>query len=71
MHQAARGSYELCPVCYWEDDGVQFSDPDYEGGANAESLNQARANFRKLGASSPSAASHVRPPLPEERPVAN
>jgi hypothetical protein len=38
------GSYELCPVCYWEDDQIQFRDPDYVGGANAESLNEARAN---------------------------
>jgi hypothetical protein len=62
------GSYELCPVCDWEDDGVQFRDPDYEGGANRESLNVARANFRKLGASSPDALSQVRPPRPEEKP---
>ena len=62
------GSYALCPVCDWEDDGVQFADPDHEGGANAESLNQARANFRKFGASSPSSVSCVRPPRPEELP---
>lgn len=66
--QPPPGSYTLCPVCYWEDDSVQFADPDYEGGANSESLNQARANFRKLGASSPSAVSCVRPPRPEELP---
>ncbi len=36
------GSFELCPVCDWEDDSVQFADPDYEGGANRESLNVAR-----------------------------
>ena len=69
LHEATRGSYELCPVCDWEDDGVQFSDPEYEGGANSESLNQARANFRTLGASSPAAILRVRPPLDEERPV--
>ena len=45
--------YDICPICFWEDDGVQFADPDYEGGANEESLNAARANFRSLGASSP------------------
>jgi hypothetical protein len=62
------GSYELCPVCYWEDDGIQFEDPTYEGGANKESLNAARANFRTFGASSRSALSHVRRPLAEEEP---
>jgi hypothetical protein len=60
------GSYELCPVCYWEDDGVQFADPDYVGGANLESLNQAKANFRQLGASAASAVPFVRKPTPEE-----
>lgn len=27
------GSFEICPVCYWEDDDVQFLDPEYRGGA--------------------------------------
>ena len=41
------GSWEICDICNWEDDAVQFSDPGYEGGANIESLNQARERFRK------------------------
>ncbi|MDQ0472436.1 CPCC family cysteine-rich protein [Labrys wisconsinensis] len=36
------GAYEICPACGWEDDPVQRADPDYAGGANAPSLNQAR-----------------------------
>lgn len=40
-----RGTYDLCPVCGWEDDGVQYDDPDYRGGANLESLNEARTAF--------------------------
>jgi hypothetical protein len=63
------GSYELCPVCWWEDDQVQFRDPGYRGGANEESLNEARENFRVLRASSPGAVKNVRPPLDEERPT--
>lgn len=39
----APGSYELCPVCNWENDGVQYADPNYRGGANAESLIDAHA----------------------------
>ena len=39
------GSWEMCSVCNWEDDDVQFRNPDYEVGANRESLNQARAKF--------------------------
>ena len=36
------GSYEICPVCNWEDDSVQEEDPSYGGGANVMSLNEAR-----------------------------
>ncbi|MCC8042205.1 MAG: hypothetical protein LIO69_01545 [Oscillospiraceae bacterium] len=32
--------------CGWENDGVQYDDPDYAGGANPESLNE----YRKLWA---------------------
>jgi hypothetical protein len=42
-----RGAYEVCAVCGWEDDPAQSSDPDLAGGANRESLNQARANWRR------------------------
>lgn len=38
--------FEVCPICGWEDDGVQRDDPDYEGGANKMSLNQARAAWK-------------------------
>jgi len=39
------GRYEICEVCEWEDDPVQSADPDYTGGANKLSLNQARAEW--------------------------
>lgn len=32
----------ICKVCGWEDDGIQYDDPDYAGGANVLSLNQYR-----------------------------
>lgn len=41
-----RGAYEICGVCGWEDDPAQSGAPDLAGGANRESLNQARANWR-------------------------
>lgn len=62
------GTYEICPVCYWEDDPVQFEDPLYAGGANRVSLIQARQNFLKLGASSPEFVCDVRSPQDEEKP---
>lgn len=30
---AMPGSYEICPVCFWEDDGVQFRWPTMAGGS--------------------------------------
>lgn len=37
------GTYEICEVCGWEDDPFQSENPDYPGGANELSLNQARS----------------------------
>ncbi|RJE75171.1 hypothetical protein BGP76_18880 [Reichenbachiella sp. MSK19-1] len=42
--------YSICPICYWEDDPVQFEEPYYEGGANRVSLIQARINYNEFGA---------------------
>ena len=36
------GSFEICPLCGWEDDSVQLQAPGYAGGANAESLCEAQ-----------------------------
>lgn len=60
------GSFEVCPVCAWEDDSLQFASPDSSDGANAVSLNDARKNFRAFGASDRALVDKVRPALPEE-----
>ncbi len=36
------GSYDLCEVCGWEDDGVQLANPACSGGANCKSLMEAQ-----------------------------
>ncbi len=61
------GHFEICPVCYWEDDNIQRDDPDYRGGANDISLNEARKNYKKIGAMSQEYCDMVRPPLDKER----
>jgi hypothetical protein len=53
-----RGQFELCPVCYWEDDGMDQSNPKLE---------QARENYQKLGASAERWLHDVRPPRTGER----
>lgn len=40
-------NFEVCPICGWEDDGIQRDDPDYEGGANTMSLNQMREYWKQ------------------------
>jgi hypothetical protein len=62
------GTYEICKVCFWEDDGVQFNDPDYEGGANEVSLGQARDNYREFVVSQLRFRANVRPPRSDEQP---
>lgn len=64
--QQPPGTFAHCEVCWWEDDPAQFADPDYEGCANAPSLNQARAYFREIGVSDPKLKGHERAPRREE-----
>jgi hypothetical protein len=62
------GTFEICPVCFWEDDNVQFEDIDFEGGANKESLRQARMNFKKYRVFSLEFIKNIRNPFPSEIP---
>ncbi len=62
------GTYEVCPVCYWEDDPVQANDPDYTGGANKMSLTAAKKSYLICEAIAEQFASIVRKPLPNEVP---
>lgn len=36
------GSYMICEICNWEDDGVQLANPCSKGGANGYSLAEAQ-----------------------------
>ncbi|SCG80361.1 CPCC family cysteine-rich protein [Micromonospora rifamycinica] len=65
-----RGCFEICDVCFWEDDGQDDQDADrVRGGPNRDlSLLDARRNFAVHAAADPRDRRHVRPPLPEEYP---
>lgn len=66
---AHRGEYEICPVCFWEDEWYQQLHPEAVTGANNElSLLQARENYLAFGACGEDMKPYVREPLPEEYP---
>lgn len=58
--------YEICPVCYWEDDPVAYEHPDFAGGANKVSLNDAKKNFAAFGATEERFRQYVRAPKAAE-----
>ncbi len=60
------GTYDICPICFWEDDPLQFDDPDYEGSANVPSLRQAQRNFLEFGAVERRLITYVRKPTEKE-----
>jgi Cysteine-rich CPCC len=62
------GMWLICEVCWWEDDPVQFEDPEYRGGANSPSLNKARQYFRTIGFSAPEHLAHMRREDPSRLP---
>ncbi|MEL6713360.1 MAG: CPCC family cysteine-rich protein [Planctomycetota bacterium] len=45
-----RGAYDVCPVCYWEDDGTDLNALDEVSGSNHITLRTARRNFESIGA---------------------
>jgi hypothetical protein len=65
------GTDHICKVCFWQDDYVQYQQPDYSDGANEASLNQARTNYKKFKASESKFIAYVRAPLGEELPENN
>lgn len=42
--------YDICDACGWENDPIQLLHPNFEGGANKDSLEQARRKFREKDA---------------------
>jgi hypothetical protein len=60
LTQFPDGTYEVCEICYWEDDKTQTDNPDYVSGANNVSLNEARSNYEQSGVSDLALLQYVR-----------
>lgn len=61
------GEYDICPVCFWEDDPYQKEFPDDAEGANRVSLNQARKNYAEFGACEKRFIDNVRKPFHDKK----
>lgn len=59
------GSYEICPICFWEDDNSQLRYP-MEKGANSVSLAEAQLNYESCGAAEMNLKKFVRVPGPKD-----
>ncbi|MET8796768.1 CPCC family cysteine-rich protein [Nocardia sp. NPDC004568] len=62
----APGSYEICPICFWEDDLIQLRWPTFAGGANSVSLVDAQRNYEDIGACEERLRSFIRLPATDE-----
>lgn len=59
------GAYEICPVCFWEDDPTNRDDPNYDG-ANGMSLKQGQRNYIEIGACDSEMKRYTRAPDEQE-----
>ncbi|GGJ60389.1 CPCC family cysteine-rich protein [Streptomyces lacrimifluminis] len=62
---AEHGAYEICSVCYWEDDLPQLRWP-WTCGANGPGLVEAQRNYQRFGAMEERFVKNVRPPAQDE-----
>lgn len=65
----APATLQLCPVCWWEDDGQEDNDAsEVRLTVNGQlSLNDARDHYAKVGAAHPRFLPYVRKPLRAEQ----
>ena len=59
-------TYDICPVCFWEDDPEQYKNPLLHGGANHVSLTEARVNYLHFSACDAEMKKYVRGPKKDE-----
>ena len=62
------GSYDICPICFWEDDALQLEfATTLVGGANGVTLADAQRAFEATGVREGRLLPYVRAPGPTDR----
>ena len=61
-------SFDVCPVCYWQDAGFDWNMYWWNFAENGLSLEDGRRNFEETGVSNRTSTKCVRSPLPDELP---
>lgn len=56
------GNYDICRICFWEDDPIQSKDITYANGANQVSLIEGQKNFEEFGACCQEVIAYTRKP---------
>lgn len=59
-----RKQYEICKVCFWEDDGIDLEKLDKFSGPNHQTLREARDNFISFGACN---KNHIKDVIPKNK----
>ena len=57
---------EVCEVCLWQSDEIQDNNPNIKEGFNPVSLNEARENYKRIGAITEKYVRYARKPKKEE-----
>ena len=57
---------DICEVCYWQYDEISQRNPEIGIGPNKVSLNQAKENYKKMGAVEEKFIPFVRKPNEDE-----
>lgn len=58
--------WDICPVCFWENDDYQLTHPCFPVGANHISLIEAQMNYLEFGACEEYLKQYVRLPFKDE-----
>ncbi len=59
-------TYEICPVCFWEDDLRDYDDTEKYSESNRLTIGEARDNYEKFGACREADIPYVRAPERDE-----